>query len=116
MHEQGVPENEEIDIDDFTASHLIAISAGEVVGTLRLVKKDEHIRIGRVAVKALARGRGIAKQLMLHAIERARAEGHERFYLAAQSDKIDFYAKLGFKAFGEEFLDGGMPHLSMRNY
>jgi predicted GNAT family N-acyltransferase len=116
VHEQGVPQSEEIDVDDFTASHLIAISAGEVVGVLRLVKKDEHIKIGRVAVRATARRRGIAKRLMLHAMESARTEGHKRFYLAAQLDKIDFYTRLGFTAFGEEFLDGGMPHRAMRNY
>lgn len=116
VHEQGVPETEEIDIDDFTASHLIAISAGEVVGTLRLIMKDEHVKIGRVAVKATMRGRGIAKKLMLHAMTSARADGHDRFYLTAQVDKIDFYTKLGFTAFGDEFIDGGMPHLAMRNY
>lgn len=116
VREQGVPESEEMDIDDFTASHLIAIDAGEVVGTLRLITKPEHVKIGRVAVKAAVRGRGIARKMMLHAMESERSRGHDRFYLTAQVDKIEFYTTLGFTAFGDEFLDGGMPHLAMRNY
>lgn len=116
VREQGVPEMDEVDLDDFTASHLIAILSGEVVGTLRLIRKDEHVKIGRVAVKATVRGRGIATTLMLHAMENLRASGRDRFYLTAQVDKVDFYTKFGFTAFGEEFLDGGMPHLAMRNY
>lgn len=116
VHEQGVPLSEEIDLHDSTARHFVALADGEVVGTLRLVTAPEHVKIGRVAVKATARGKGIAKQLMLHAMADARSKGHDRFYLAAQTDKTAFYSKLGFTASGDEFMDGGMPHLAMRNY
>lgn len=114
--EQKVPENEENDADDLTATHFVAIAEGEVVGTLRLLDKPEHIKIGRVAVRAAFRGRGIAKLMMVAAMEHARAQGHERFYLTSQSDKLGFYEKLGFAAFGPEFQDGGMPHRAMRTY
>lgn len=114
--EQHVPDDVERDDYDLTATHFVAIAAGEVVGTLRLVFLPEHVKIGRVAVRRAFRGRGIAKALMLAAMEHARAEGHDRFYLGAQSDKLDFYARLGFVAFGPEFIDGGMPHRAMRTY
>jgi predicted GNAT family N-acyltransferase len=39
-----------------------------------------------------------------------------RFYLTAQSDKVTLYERFGFKAYGDEFLDGGMPHLAMKTY
>lgn len=45
-----------------------------------------------------------------------RARGRERFFLTAQSDKLVLYEKLGFVAFGPEFMDGGMPHRAMRDY
>jgi predicted GNAT family N-acyltransferase len=114
--EQKVPEEEENDVDDLTATHLVAIAEGEVVGTLRLIDKPEHTKIGRVAVRQAFRGRGIARQLIEHAMDYARANGRERFYLTAQSDKLAMYEKLGFAAFGPEFMDGGMPHRAMRSY
>ena len=114
--EQKVPEAEENDADDLTATHFVAIVEGEVVGTLRLLDKPEHIKIGRVAVRLAFRGRGIAKAMITAAMDHARAAGSDRFYLTAQSDKLTFYERLGFAAFGPEFEDGGMPHRAMRSY
>ncbi|KKC34163.1 GNAT family N-acetyltransferase [Devosia psychrophila] len=114
--EQKVPEADEHDADDMTATHFVAVVEGEVVGTLRLIDKPEHIKIGRVAVRAAFRGHGIAKQMMLAAMEQAKTKGRDRFYLTAQSDKLGMYEKLGFAAFGPEFQDGGMPHRAMRSY
>lgn len=114
--EQKVPEAEENDSYDLTAIHFVAILEGEIVGTLRLITQPEHVKIGRVAVKKEFRSRGIAKKLIAAAMAAARAEGQERFYLTAQSDKLGFYTALGFAAFGPEFYDGGMPHRAMRDY
>jgi predicted GNAT family N-acyltransferase len=114
--EQKVPEADEHDADDLTATHFVAIAEGEVVGTLRLIERPEHIKIGRVAVHQAFRGQGIARQMMRAAMDHARTQGRERFYLTAQTDKIGLYEKLGFIAFGGEFQDGGMPHRAMRNY
>lgn len=114
--EQKVPEEEEHDEYDLTATHFVAIAEGEVVGTLRLIALPEHAKIGRVAVRQAFRGRGIAKKLILAAMAHARDRGEERFYLTAQSDKLGFYESLGFAAFGPQFMDGGMPHRAMRSY
>lgn len=114
--EQKVPEAEENDADDLTATHFVAVAEGEVVGTLRLIDKPEHHKIGRVAVRSQFRGHGIARQLILAAMDHARASGRDRFYLTAQTDKLGMYEKLGFVAFGPEFQDGGMPHRAMRTY
>lgn len=114
--EQNVPSNMENDADDLTATHFVAITAGEVVGTLRIVFKPEHAKIGRVAVDRAWRGRGIARAMMLCAMDHCRAGGVDRFYLTAQTDKVGLYEKLGFTAFGDEFLDAGIPHLAMRTY
>jgi predicted GNAT family N-acyltransferase len=114
--EQKVPEEEEHDEHDLTATHFVALAAGEVVGTLRLIDQPEHVKIGRVAVRQAFRGQGIARKLIAAAMAHARSKGRERFYLTAQSDKLGFYQSLGFVAFGPEFLDGGMPHRAMRDY
>ena len=114
--EQNVPPDVENDADDLAATHFVAVAAGEVVGTLRIVFKPEHAKIGRVAVDRDWRGRGIARALMLTAMDHCRAQGENRFYLASQTDKLGFYERLGFIAFGEECLDAGIPHLAMRTY
>lgn len=114
--EQKVPEEEELDEYDLTATHVVAIANGEVVGTLRLVETEQHVKIGRVAVRMSARGNGIAKEMMTHGMDAAQRQGRNKFYLAAQADKLGFYEKLGFTAFGDVFDDAGIPHRAMRNY
>lgn len=114
--EQQVPEEEEHDHYDLTATHFVAVAEGEVVATLRLITLPEHTKIGRVAVRQAWRGRGVARRLIETAMAQARAAGITRFYLTAQSDKLGLYEKLGFVAFGPEFFDGGMPHRAMRDY
>lgn len=114
--EQKVPEEEEHDSHDLTANHYVAVAEGEVVATLRLIHLPEHTKIGRVAVRQAWRGKGVARKLIEKAMADARDKGIARFYLTAQSDKLGLYEKLGFVAFGPEFMDGGMPHRAMRDY
>jgi predicted GNAT family N-acyltransferase len=112
--EQKVPEDEEFDADDLTATHVVAIADGEVCGTLRVIHDPEHVKIGRVVVAIPARGRGVASAMMAHAISLQPANA--RFYLTAQTDKTSLYEKFGFAAFGDIFDDGGMPHIAMKTY
>jgi predicted GNAT family N-acyltransferase len=114
--EQKVPAVEEFDIDDLTAHHVVAVLEGEVCGTLRVIHAQQHVKIGRVAVDAVARGHGVASAMIVHAMNEHRAARQNRFYLTAQSDKVALYERFGFAAYGEAFLDGGMPHLAMKNY
>lgn len=114
--EQHVPADEEFDAYDLTATHVIALLDGDVVGALRILFLDEHAKFGRVAVAAQFRGHGIATRMMRYAMQLAAERGQRRCYLAAQTDKLALYEKLGFIAFGEQFQDGGMPHLAMKTY
>lgn len=116
IDEQQV-QDEEFDAHDLTATHFVAIAAGTVVGALRLIETPEHIRIGRVAVARRARGNGIGRALMQHAMAHARAAGHLRFALSAQHDKAGFYESLGFRVVGPPADDGsGILHVEMRTY
>lgn len=114
--EQNVPEEIERDADDADATHFVAIAKGEVVGTLRIVFRADDAKIGRVAVAAPWRGRGIARAMMEAGMDHCRGLGITRFALSAQSDKLGLYEKLGFIAFGDEFMDGGMPHRAMSTW
>lgn len=114
--EQRVPPEEEFDSYDLTATHIVALADGDVVGVMRLLFLEEHAKIGRVAVASTARGRGVASLMLRHAMALAAERGETRFYLAAQLDKLALYEKLGFVAFGDIFQDGGMPHRAMKTY
>ena len=116
VDEQHVPAAEEFDSYDLTATHVVALLDGSVVGCLRILFLAEHVKFGRVVVAASARGKGIASRMMRYAMDLAAARGETRFYLTAQTDKLTLYEKLGFVAFGEQFQDGGMPHLAMKTY
>ncbi len=116
IDEQKVPEEEEFDAEDFTADHVVALGGGEVRGTLRIMLDDEHVKIGRVVVHRSWRGRGVASAMIRYAMEKHRDTRANRFFLTAQSDKLELYRPFGFLAFGEEFFDAGMPHRAMRNY
>ncbi len=111
IEEQRVPLTEEWDGRDDDCRHFLALLNGAPVGTARLLP-DAHI--GRVAVLAEARDSGIGAALMLAAIETARRESYPAVELAAQTHALPFYERLGFTAFGDEFLDAGIPHRNMR--
>ncbi len=73
--EQQIPEAEEFDADDLTATHVVAIAAGNVVGTLRIIWTDELVKLGRVVVSQLWRGQGISTRLLRFAMDLARDRG-----------------------------------------
>lgn len=114
--EQNVPEEIEHDADDLTATHIVGIADGSVAATARILFKPEYAKIGRVAVARSHRGQGLGAGLIRFAVETARERGQPRCYLESQADKTGFYARLGFTAFGKEFMDAGIPHLKMKNY
>ena len=110
---QDVPEHEERDGKDDEAIHLIAFEGETPVGTARLLLQDDYGKIGRVAVLAETRGKGLGKGIMLAALEELRAEGMATAKLAAQTHALGFYEALGFVAEGPEFLDAGILHRNM---
>lgn len=112
--EQQVPEEEEFDPYDLLATHVVAITSGEVCGTLRVIHDPEHIKIGRVVVAIAARGSGVASAMIAYAM--AQQPAGSRYYLTAQRDKTALYEKFGFRAFGDVFPDGGIPHVAMKTY
>ncbi|MDJ0640508.1 MAG: GNAT family N-acetyltransferase [Paracoccaceae bacterium] len=110
---QNVPEHEERDGKDADALHLIAFHDDAPVGTARLLLQDGTGKIGRVAVLDAARGLGLGKALMEEAATVLREEGAAKAILAAQTHAIGFYEALGYVAYGDEFMDAGIPHRNM---
>jgi predicted GNAT family N-acyltransferase len=111
--EQRVPIEEEIDEHDAGALHLVAVDGGRVVATCRLVQEGDTVKLGRMAVAASARRRGLASALLAEAETHARALGATRIALAAQTGALALYERAGYTGYGERFLDAGIEHLMM---
>ena len=111
IEEQQVSQEEEWDGRDDLCLHFLAQRGDTALGTARLLP-DGHI--GRVAVLQEARGMGVGVALMQAAIAAAQRQGHPAVELTAQTHALAFYERLGFTAFGDIFLDAGIPHRSMR--
>jgi predicted GNAT family N-acyltransferase len=114
--EQRVPVDMERDEHDSEALHFIALADGQSVGTARVVLRDNgtSAKIGRVAVHRSNRGFGIGK-LLIAAIEESPDLKHvHNFLLDAQTHALQFYARLGYEVYGEEFIDAGIPHRHMK--
>ena len=111
IDEQSIPEDMEWDEFDEVCRHAIAEdAAGTAIGCGRLLP-DGHV--GRLAVLAAWRGRGVGAALLGHLVDLARTRGHARAILNAQSQAMPFYARYGFVADGDEFLEAGIPHRTM---
>lgn len=114
VEEQHVPVEEERDAHDETAIHLLAVVDGQALGTARILRDGAVGKIGRVAVLPQARGTGLGAALIRAALVELRSTaGVTRAKLGAQTHAIGFYEKLGFAAYGPEYLDAGIPHRDM---
>lgn len=111
IEEQGVPEELEWDAEDACATHLLAVDGELAIGCARLLP-DGHI--GRMAVLHPWRGIGVGRALLKTALEVAQAEGHNIVRLSAQTHAAGFYARHGFVAESDEYLEAGIPHLAMK--
>ena len=109
--EQQVPEALEWDADDAVSIHALALdAAGQPIGTGRLLP-DGYI--GRMAVSAAWRRRGVGQAILHWLIACARTRGDAAVHLHAQTHALGFYARAGFTAQGAVFMEAGILHRAM---
>ncbi|MEY2866406.1 MAG: hypothetical protein RIQ43_432 [Pseudomonadota bacterium] len=109
--EQQVPLDLEWDALDPDCRHVLALDAEDhPIGTGRLTPMRT---IGRMAVLAEWRGKGVGDALLRRLIALAQVAGWSSVSLHAQVEAIGFYLKHGFKAEGEIYTEAGIPHQTM---
>lgn len=112
--EQGVNHEEEFDALDAEATHVVAVALnGYVAGTCRLLSGRPARTLGRLAVEAELRGRGVGEKIVREA-ERIAADARAaRIELNAQTRATSFYQKSGYLIVRGPFDEAGIEHVRM---
>lgn len=119
VDEQGVPAQEELDehdeAGDAHAVHALLRDAdGTVLGAGRYYRADARTaQVGRMAVRAVARGRGAGRALLDALTADAAARGYVRVALNAQDHAVGFYTRAGFAPSGRTMIECGIVHQPM---
>lgn len=97
--------------------HLYLEDKGEIISYLRILPRKvsyNEVSIGRVLVNKNYRGTGIARKMMIEAINFIEKNlGEKEIKIQAQCYLIDFYKSLGFKEISNEYLEDNIPHIDM---
>jgi predicted GNAT family N-acyltransferase len=113
VDEQRIPRELEMDDRDAACVHWLATDErGNAVGTVRL-DVEAGGKIGRLAVLARERRRGVGRALMESAHELARGRGLSNVWCHAQASAAPFYAGLGYRITGGPFEEAGIEHVRM---
>lgn len=111
---------QEVDGQDLRGDtlHLMGWDGDRLVAYLRLLdpqSQDGEVVIGRVVTSPEARDMKLGHPLLLKGLE---AAGHcwpgVAIYLSAQAHLQGFYARHGFAAVGEQYLEDDIAHIGMR--
>ncbi|MGI5849402.1 MAG: GNAT family N-acetyltransferase [Christensenellales bacterium] len=114
IKEQHCPENEEFDSFDAQAIHLMVYVDEVPAATGRIWYDGSDFRIGRLAVRKPFRGQKIGDLALRLLIYKAFSSGAESLNISAQTYIIPLYKKFGFKEYGQEYLEAGIPHMAMK--
>lgn len=98
--------------------HLMGWQDGSLTAYLRLLDPPSHggeTVICRVVTAPSARGKGLGHELISQGLLHAgKVWPSAPIYLSAQAHLQKYYARYGFVAEGEEYLEDGIPHIDMR--
>lgn len=125
IEEQGVLEESEFDEYDKSAifcvvyepkksnsdsekEELVSVATGRLI-----LLEDGRYKIGRIAVLKEYRGRKYGDMVVRMLVNKAFLSGATKVYISAQTRVIDFYHKIGFQEYGDEYLEDGIEHISM---
>lgn len=100
---------------DENALHLLALQGTSPIGTVRLIypPASDKYKLGRLAVRKIGRGNGVAQKLLVELEVAARELGAKEIYAGSQVPVKPLYEKAGYYEIGEEYLDEGQPHTWM---
>ena len=111
LFEQNIRYLDTDDID-YDSLHVFCKENGRVVSYLRAFRYEDAVKIGRVLT--LCHGKGDGRRLMEFAEGKIKEHfGCDRIVLHSQKQAQGFYEKLGYKTVSDEYIEAGIPHITM---
>lgn len=95
---------------------LWAEADGAAVGFLRIIPPGvvyAEASVGRVAVDAAWRRRGVARRMMTEALRYIDAHWGSAVRISSQEYIVPLYEQLGFEVISERYTEAGIPHRKM---
>lgn len=115
VNEQGVLPEEEFDGSDDYSENVVLYADGKAAAAGRIVIGDRgECIIGRVACLKEYRGLGAGRALMTELLRRCGEKGFDTVYVHAQMRAKGFYERLGFRAYGDMYMEADILHISMK--
>ncbi len=108
--EQKIDWQEEFDDADYDATLFVLYEDQKPIGAARLHQN----KVGRVAVLKAHRHKKAGTKLMNDLEAFAKKQGVHELKLGSQCYIIPFYESLGYKAYGDIYLDAGIEHKMMK--
>jgi len=113
IEEQQVPEEIELDEYDEEAIHFIGYKEGKPIAASRLRWIEDSGKLERVCVIKDYRGKSYGTKIIREMENMITARGYKKSTLNAQTHAQSFYHQLGYETVSEEFMDAGIPHVTM---
>lgn len=108
---------QEVDNHDQKALHVMGTEQGELIAYSRVFRAGDYTdeaSIGRVLVTHPHRSKGLARAIMKASLEAVKTQFNTNTVtVSAQRYLEGFYEDLGFRIFGEPYLEDGIPHIKM---
>ncbi len=109
---QNIPKEEEYDAKDIDCEHIVIYDNNNPIATGRIVY-DGKYHLGRIAVLEQYRGKKVATTLLKEMIKHLEDKGVYEIHLSSQLYVLELYKKVGFKDYGDIYLDCDIEHKSM---
>ncbi|GAA0593372.1 GNAT family N-acetyltransferase [Virgibacillus siamensis] len=115
VDEQNVPPEEELDEfdQDRETVHFTGYENDELIAASRLRFVDSYGKLERICVLKGHRGNAHGTQLILAMENRIQQQNLTKAKLNSQTHAVDFYKRLGYEVVSGEFMDAGIPHVTM---
>lgn len=108
---------QDIDNKDQIAIHLLGYINKELIAYSRLFNEGDYFKetsFGRAIIKKEKRGQGYGDELVKESLKTIKNYyGNKKVKISAQAHLKSFYSKHAFIAKGKEYLEDGIPHVSM---
>jgi GNAT superfamily N-acetyltransferase len=96
--------------------HLAAFQQNRLVSCLYLIQDGEKARLRQFVVEPELHNKGIGRSLLQFMESFCREQGINYIFMHARESAVPFYEKLGYKKYGEKFLEIGLPHWKLHKW